>query len=130
MTVTSQFSIMTSSSIFFLSLFSYWSRNPEIGNTPVWVLPNIWRLGRVLDTKFDTNISNGMLLNVAKFQGYNFYRFWVIKGKPNGGGRGKITTPPPQTRVNKLFIKNKVLGSHWICQSKYHDGKINMIRCV
>ena len=70
--MTSQFSNMTSSSFFwrcFLSLvnFSYWSkfhvnidtgsqimtvffykgltRNPEIGNTPICVLPNIWRLG-------------------------------------------------------------------------------------
>ena len=32
-----------------------------------------------------------MLLNAAKFQGYSFYCFWVIKGKPKG--RGKITTP-------------------------------------
>ena len=31
-----------------------------------------------------------MLLNVAKYQGYSFYRFLVIKGKPTGGG-GKIT---------------------------------------
>ena len=27
-----------------------------------------------------------MLLNAAKFQGYSFYRFRVIKGKPTGGG--------------------------------------------
>ena len=118
-TMTSQFSDMTSTSIFwrcFVSLvkFSYWSkihvniitvsgimtiffykgltRNPEIGNTSVWVLPNIWRLVRVMDTKFGTNVSNRMLLNAAKFQGYSFYRFWVFKGKPTGGG-GKITNP-------------------------------------
>ena len=24
------------------------SRNPDFGNTPVWDLPNIWRLGRVV----------------------------------------------------------------------------------
>ena len=29
-----------------------------------------------------------MLLNPAKCQGYSFYHFWVIKGKPTGG---KIT---------------------------------------
>ena len=50
------------------------TRNPEIGNTPLWVLPNIWRLGRVMDTKFGANVSNRMLLNAAKFQGYSFYR--------------------------------------------------------
>ena len=100
---------MTSSSIFwrcFISLikFSYWSKfhfniitgsggrtnafykgltiNLEIGNTPVWVLINVWRLGQVRNTKYGTNISNEMLLSAAKRQSYTFYRFWVIKGKP------------------------------------------------
>ena len=58
------------------------TRTPEIGNTPVWVLPNIWRLEQVRDTKIDTNVSNKMLLNAAKCQSYNFCRFWVIMGKP------------------------------------------------
>ena len=90
--------------VFFLSKFSYWfkfhinivtgsrvmrilvnkdlSRNLEIGNTPVWVLPNIYRLSWVSDSKFGTNISNEKLLNATKCQGYSFYRFWVIKGTP------------------------------------------------
>ena len=111
--MTSQFVDMTSSSFFFwccfvsLVKFSYWfkfhanivtgsgiitiffyqglTRNPKIRNTPVWVLPNIWRLGQVMDTKFGTNVSNKILLNAAKFQGYSPYRFWVVKGKPTGG---------------------------------------------
>ena len=110
--MTFQFSDMTSLSIFsrcfvLLVKFSYWSkfhvviitspgvmsisfykgltRNPEIGNTPVWVLLNIWRLGRPRNTKFGTNVSNKMLLNVPKCQGYKFYCFWVIEGKPTGG---------------------------------------------
>ena len=33
-----------------------------------------------------------MLLNAAKYQGYSFYHFWVIKGKHTGGG--KITPHP------------------------------------
>ena len=41
-----------------------------------------------MDIKFGTNVSYEMLLNVAKWQGYSFYRFGVIKGKPIG--RGKI----------------------------------------
>ena len=45
-----------------------------------------------MDIKFGTNVSYGMLLNAAKCQGYSFYRFGVIKGKPIG--RGKITLPP------------------------------------
>ena len=51
----------------------------------VWVLVNIWRLAQVRNTKFATNVSNKMLLNAAKWQGYSYYRFWVIKGKPTGG---------------------------------------------
>ena len=78
--------IITGSGIITIFFYKGLTRNPEIGNTPVWVLPNIWRLGRVMDTKFGTNVSNRMLLNAAKFQGYSFYRFWVIKGKPTGGG--------------------------------------------
>ena len=98
MTMTSQFAEITSSSIFwccFASVvnFSYWSskfhvniitgsgnltiffckgltRNPKIGYTLVWVLPNIWRLGRVRDTKFRTKVSNEMSLKAAKCQGY------------------------------------------------------------
>ena len=122
MTMTSQFSDMTSSSNFFwrcfvsLVKFSYWSkfhvniitgsgvmtisfykgltRNPEIGNIPVWVFSNICRLGQVMNTKFGTNVSNRMLLNVAKFQGHSFYRFWVIKGKPTGGRDNPPPIPP------------------------------------
>ena len=69
----------------------------EIGNTSVLVLPNIWRLGQVMDTKFGMNVFNRMLLNAAKFQGYSSYRFLVIKRKSTEGGGGKITPthPPP-----------------------------------
>ena len=49
------------------------TRNLEIRNTPIWVSPNIWRLGQVMDTKFGMNVSNRMLVNAAKFQGYSFY---------------------------------------------------------
>ena len=65
--------IITGSGIMTIFFHKGLTRNPEIGNTPVWVFPNIWRLGQVMDTKFGTNISNGMLLNAAKFQGYSFY---------------------------------------------------------
>ena len=95
MTMTSQFSDITSP--FFFCFFWRWSkfhvniitgsaimtiffskgltRNLEIGNPPVWVLHNIWRLGQVRYTKFGTSISNKKLLNAAKCQGYSFYRF-------------------------------------------------------
>ena len=61
------------------------TRNLEIGNTPVWVWLNIWRLGQATNTRFGTNVSNKMLPNAAKCQGYSFYRSWVIKGKQTGG---------------------------------------------
>ena len=32
------------------------------------------------------NVSYKMLVNDAEYQAYSFYRFWVIKGKPTGGG--------------------------------------------
>ena len=38
-------------------------------------------------------VSNKVLLNAAKCQGYSFYRFWVIKGKPTG----EVNLPNPST---------------------------------
>ena len=77
--------IIIGSEIMTIFFYKGFTRNPEIGNTPVNVLLNIWRLGGVMDTKFGMNVSDRMLLNAAKFQGYSFYSFWVIKGKPTGG---------------------------------------------
>ena len=68
-------------SIFYKGL----TRNPEIRNTLVWISPNILKPGRVRDTRFGNNVSNEMLLNTAKCQGYSLYGFWVIKGKPTVG---------------------------------------------
>ena len=74
------------------------TRNPEVGNSPVWVLPGIWRQGPVKDAKFDTNVSNKMLLNAPKCQGYSFYRFRVNKRKSTVGGGSKINLPPTQIK--------------------------------
>ena len=71
--------------------YHHWFWNPEIGNFPVWVLPNIWRLEQVVDTKIGMNVSNRMLLNATKFQGNSFYCFWVIKGNPT---EGRVKLPP------------------------------------
>ena len=82
--------IMTGSGVMTIFFYKGLTKNPEIGNTFAWVLPNIWRVGRVRDTKFGAIVSNEMLLNAAKCQGYSFYRFWVIKVKPaRGGGVGE-----------------------------------------
>ena len=68
-------------------LYKGLTRNPKIGNTLAWVLPNIWRLGQVRDTIFGTNVSNEMLLNAAKCQGYIFYSFRVFKRNLTEGGK-------------------------------------------
>ena len=94
--------IITGFGVMNIFFYKWLTRNPEIGNTPVWVLPNIWRLGRIRDTKFGTDVSNEMLLNAAKYQGYSFYRFWVIKGRPTWGVK-----LPPLTQIRVNFIKNE-----------------------
>ena len=48
-------------------------------------MPKFSKLGRVGDTKIARHASNEMFRYAAKCQGYNFYRFWVIKGEPTGG---------------------------------------------
>ena len=67
--------IISGSGVMTIYFYKGLTRNPEIGNTPVRVLPDIWRLGRVRDTKFSTDVSNKMLLNAAKCQGYSFDHF-------------------------------------------------------
>ena len=76
----------------------FWSYDSKrlTWNTPVWVLSNIWRLGRVRDTTFRKNVSNEILLNAAKCQCYSFYDFWVIMGKP---------TPPPRLGLNRVKMR-------------------------
>ena len=81
--------IITGSGIMSVFFYKGLTRNPEIGNTPIWVFPNIWRHRETI-TKFGKNVSNRMLRNVAKCQSFSFYRFWVIKGKPTGGGGVKL----------------------------------------
>ena len=67
--------IINGSGVMTVSFYKGLIRNLEIGDTPVWVLPNIWRLRRVSDTKCSTKFSNKMLLNSAKCQSYSFYSF-------------------------------------------------------
>ena len=83
---------------------------PEIlkSEIPRLSFATIWRLEWVKNTKFGTNVSNGMSLNAAKLLSYSFYRFWVIKGKPNWG-EGKITPPLPRTPRLGLEISKKAI---------------------
>ena len=98
-----QIFMSTSSLVLELWQFSFISDWPEIRNTFVWVLPNKWKLGQVRNTKFATNISNKMLLNAAKFQGYSFYCFWVIKGKPIGIFKNYLSVIASKTGLLRVF---------------------------
>ena len=88
--------IIAGSGVMTISFYKRLTRNLEIVNTPIWVFPNIWRLGRVRNSKFGTNNSNKMSLNAAKCQRCSFYRFWVIKGKPTGEGINLIPPGPDE----------------------------------
>ena len=55
-----------------------------------------------MDTNFDTNISNRMLLNAAKLQGYR-----VMKGKPTGGLKS-----PPLPPILGLIVTNNYGGQY------------------
>ena len=116
--------IITGSGIMTISFCKGLTKNPEIGNTLVWVFPNIWRLGQIMDIKFGTNVSNRMLLNVAKYQGYSFYRFWVIELLRENQLGGKISTPPTQIRVN-LHNSHYLHNLHYVHNSCYlHNSYI------
>ena len=78
--------IITGSRIMAILFYKGLTRNLEIGNTLVWVLPNIWRRAQVMDTKFGTNVSNRILLNAAICQGLQLLPFLSYKGKTNSGG--------------------------------------------
>ena len=94
--------IITSSGVITIFFYKWLTRNPKIGNTPIWVLPNIYRFGQVRDTKFSTDVSIEILLNAEKCQGYSFYRLWVIKGKPTRG----IELPPTPPKLGLTKFEN------------------------
>ena len=57
-----RFNIITGSGCMRIYFYKGLTWNPEIGNTPVWVLPNIWWLEQVRNTKFGMDVYNKMLL--------------------------------------------------------------------
>ena len=56
-----------------------------------------------MNNKFGANVSNRILLNAEKFQGYSFNCFWVIKGKQTGGGGRNYLPAPTQIMVKSTF---------------------------
>ena len=130
MTMPSQFAAITSSSIFwrcFVSLvkFSYWPKfhvniitgsglwhffsqgiDQKPGNRkyPGQSFVQYLETGWVRDIKLSTDISNEILLNTTKCQGYILDYFWVIKGKPTGV-EVKLPTNLPPTQIRVDFMK-------------------------
>ena len=90
--------IITGFGVMTVSFYKGLTRNPEIGNNIVWVLPNIRRLALFRNTKIDTNVPDKMLLNAANCQGYSFSCFWVFKGKLTEWW-GKVKPLPSLIRV-------------------------------
>ena len=99
--------IVTGSGIMIILFYKGFTRNPQIGNTRVWVFPNICRLERVIDTRFGMKVSNRILQNAAKCQGYGLYRFWVIK-ENHFGGRVKLH-PLPRLGLWLLLISSSCI---------------------
>ena len=58
--------VVTASRVGTIFVYKGLTRNLKIRNTPVWALPNIWRLGLVRDTKFGTNVSDEKFFNDAQ----------------------------------------------------------------
>ena len=94
--------IITGSGIITISVYKGLTRNPEIGNTLVWVLPNIWRLGQVMDAKFGTNVSNRCYWMLQNSRVTACIVFVLLRENQLGGGE-KITHPT-QIRVNPTSI--------------------------
>ena len=65
--------IVAGSGVKTIFVYKVLNRNQEI--PPSEFFPNLWRLGRVRDTKFGMNVSTKKLLNYANYQGYSLYHF-------------------------------------------------------
>ena len=65
-------------------------KTPERRQNDTTPCPSVLLLTLSRLMSISTDVSSEILLNAAKCQGYGFYRFWVIKGKPTGweGGEG------------------------------------------
>ena len=85
-----------------ISLYKGLTRNPEIGNTPVWVLPNIWRIGQVRQTKFGTNVSYKILQN------FRVTAFTVFELLRENQQDGEVTHPalPPYLPLPRLGLRD------------------------
>ena len=95
---------ITGSGILTILFYKGLTRNSEIRNTPVWVLPIIWILGWVMYTKFGANVSIECYWILRSTGVTAFTVFVIFRKNQLGGGGGKITpTLPTQIRVRVLL---------------------------
>ena len=97
---------ITGSGVMTITFYKGLTRNPEIRNTPVWVLLNIWRLWQERDTKFGKNVCYKILMNAAKCQCLNFTVSVLLRENQLGGGAEFNPLSPlhPHTQIR---VKNK-----------------------
>ena len=74
-----------------------------------------------------------MLLNAAKWQGYSFYRFRVIKGKPSRG-REEVKLPPPtQIRYKNIYFQEhlrELFFLFWLQYGTLFDYKLGTLQFI
>ena len=90
-----KFSCITGSGVMPIFFYKGLIRNREIGNTHIWVLRNIWRLGRVKGTKFGTNVSLKKcywMLQSARVTAFTVFE--LLKKNQDGGG-SEFNPPHP-----------------------------------
>ena len=88
----------------------------------VWVLPNIWRLRWVRDTKSGTDVSKEVLLNPENRQEYSFYRFWVIKGKPTRGGVKLAPSSLILELTMRIWFRHEGDVYHYLCEMERNNA--------
>ena len=77
--------IMTGSGFMTISFYKGLTRYLEIRNTSVWVLHNIWRLGRVRSSNLAQKALTKCYWMLRNTRVTAFTGFWVIKGKLTEG---------------------------------------------
>ena len=70
--------IIIGSGVMTIFFYKGLTRNPEIGNTPVWVLSNIWRVRWVANTKFDKIVLPYKALFTIFFTFFSFFCFYSL----------------------------------------------------
>ena len=94
--------ITTGSGVMTISFYKRLTRIPEIGNTAVWVLPIIWRRGRVRNFKSGKNVYNKIYWMLQNSRVTVFTISGLLRVTPHGRGGGKITLPRPRLELPKI----------------------------